>query len=91
MKLIMDNKVKIINSLMTDVFILQHAHEKRIISDRQYQNLKDFPILEKTIISLIDQVIAKGQETSHEFLQVLKEPEVLRTYPQLKDILKNVP
>lgn len=45
---------------------------------------------EKTVIDLIDQLIANGQESCSRFLEVLKEPEVLKTYPQLnKLVLRN--
>uniref|UniRef100_A0A8C4E379 CARD domain-containing protein n=1 Tax=Dicentrarchus labrax TaxID=13489 RepID=A0A8C4E379_DICLA len=70
-------------------FILQHVHAKHIITDRQYQYIKHISQPEDRITNLIDQVICKGQETCSSFLEVLKQPDVLRTYPQLKHITKN--
>ncbi|XP_035517586.1 uncharacterized protein LOC118328088 isoform X2 [Morone saxatilis] len=88
-KIITEHKVELIVCLMADhSFILQHVHAKQIITDRQYQNMKHISQPEKTITNLIDQVICKGQETCSSFLEVLKQPDVLTTYPQLKHITK---
>ncbi|XP_041858298.1 uncharacterized protein si:dkey-10c21.1 [Melanotaenia boesemani] len=86
-KWITDHKVKLISCLKADLFILQYVHEKEIVTDSQYDNLKHSSPPETTVINLIDQVIIKGQETCEKFLVVLKEPDVLNTYPQLKNIL----
>uniref|UniRef100_A0A3B5A371 CARD domain-containing protein n=1 Tax=Stegastes partitus TaxID=144197 RepID=A0A3B5A371_9TELE len=87
MKMITEHKVELIDSLRADLFILQHVHAKRIITDRQYQKLKHISQPEETVTNLIDVVIGKDEETCDQFLQVLKDPEVLRTYPGLKEIL----
>ncbi|XP_026152230.1 uncharacterized protein LOC113124004 isoform X2 [Mastacembelus armatus] len=89
-KMIMKHKVELIDCLRADCnFILQHVHARDIVTDRQYQNLKCVPKPEESIINLIDQVIAKGQESCSSFGKLLKEPEVLKTYPQLKEITKD--
>ncbi|XP_075961574.1 uncharacterized protein LOC142964886 [Anarhichas minor] len=88
-KMIVEHKVELIACLMADdFFIRQHAHAKRIITQRQYCNLKDISPPEKNVTNLIDEVIANGQESCSLFLQVLKEAEVLQTYPQLIEITK---
>ncbi|XP_037645550.1 uncharacterized protein si:dkey-10c21.1 isoform X1 [Sebastes umbrosus] len=88
-KMIIEHKVELIACLRADLsFILQHVHARHIVTDRQYQNLKHLSQPEETVINLIDQVIDKGQEYCLRFLDVLKDPDVLRTYPQLKDITK---
>ncbi|XP_029314216.1 uncharacterized protein LOC115025939 isoform X2 [Cottoperca gobio] len=86
-KMIIEHKVELIDCLMADdVFILQHVHAKRIITDRNYQRLKHISQPEKTVINLIDLVIAKGQGPCTLFLEVLKEPDILMTYPQLRKL-----
>ena len=40
---------------------------------------------EDACIDLIDTVTDRGEETSSQFLKLLKKPEILDTYPQLKD------
>ncbi|XP_067459136.1 uncharacterized protein [Thunnus thynnus] len=89
-KMITRHKVKIIDCLRRDhSYILQLVHQKEIVDERQYDKLKHISQPEQTIIDLIDQVIGKGEEYCSQFLEVLKEPDVLITYPQLKEITKN--
>ncbi|XP_068561192.1 uncharacterized protein [Cebidichthys violaceus] len=88
-KMIVEHKMKLIGCLMADdFFILQHAHAKHIVTQRQYCNLKDISPPEKKVTNLIDEVIVNGQESCSLFLEVLKEPDVLQTYPQLIEITK---
>ncbi|XP_031152379.1 uncharacterized protein si:dkey-10c21.1 isoform X3 [Sander lucioperca] len=84
-KIIKNHKVELEECLRADhSFILQHVHAKHIVTDRQYQRLKNISQPEECVIELIDQVIARGQESCSLFLEVLKEPDILQTYPQLK-------
>ncbi|KAF3695124.1 hypothetical protein EXN66_Car010800 [Channa argus] len=69
-------------------FILNCVHTRDIITDREYQNLKDISKSEKTVINLLDLVMCKGQKSCTCLLEVLRESEVLKTYPQLRDIIK---
>lgn len=84
---IKEHKVELINCLMGDVFILQCVHAKGILSPRQYGNLKHSSNPEQTVTNLIDLLMSKGEETCDQFLQILKDPEVDATYPQLKNII----
>ncbi|KAM4559418.1 uncharacterized protein PAE49_013832 [Odontesthes bonariensis] len=85
-KTIIKHKVELIGCLMVDPIIVQHVCAKSIVTHKQYLGLKVLPP-EEAITKLIDQVIGKGEVTCAQFLEVLKKPEVLETYPQLKDIL----
>uniref|UniRef100_A0A3B4G6T1 CARD domain-containing protein n=1 Tax=Pundamilia nyererei TaxID=303518 RepID=A0A3B4G6T1_9CICH len=85
---IKEHKVELINCLMGDVFILQCVHAKGILSPRQYGNLKHSSNPEQTVTNLIDLLMSKGEETCNQFLQILKDPDVDATYPQLKNIIK---
>ncbi|XP_070694614.1 uncharacterized protein [Pempheris klunzingeri] len=88
-KMIIEHKVELIDCLRADhSFILQHVHAKHIVTDREYQSIKHVSQPEKTVSNLIDQVIGKGQQSCSLFLEVLKQPDVVQTYPQLKHITK---
>jgi predicted CopG family antitoxin len=85
MKMIIENKVKLIDWLRADSgFILQHVHSKRIVTDREYQELKSISVPEAAVTDLIDKMILKKEETCSQFLDTLKESEVKDTYPELK-------
>ncbi|XP_030266949.1 putative ubiquitin carboxyl-terminal hydrolase 50 [Sparus aurata] len=93
-KMITEHKVELINCLSADhSYILQHAHAKQIITDRQYQNIKEKSpsTPQETVTDLIDHVILKtGPESWTAFLEVLKLPDVLSTYPRLKEIINEM-
>ncbi|KAM8747849.1 uncharacterized protein AB9X84_015732 isoform 2-T2 [Acanthopagrus schlegelii] len=92
-KMITEHKVELINCLMADhSYILQHSHSKQIITDRQYFNIKEKSpsTPQETVIDLIDHVILNGQKSCTLLLKVLKLPEVLSNYPQLKEILNEM-
>uniref|UniRef100_A0A3B5R2D2 CARD domain-containing protein n=1 Tax=Xiphophorus maculatus TaxID=8083 RepID=A0A3B5R2D2_XIPMA len=75
-------KVKLIECLMTDhCYVLQLVHQKSIVSLRQYQNLKSSSSPQETITGLLDLVLGKGPKKCGDFLQLLKDPEVLDTFP----------
>ncbi|KAF1382289.1 hypothetical protein PFLUV_G00142200 [Perca fluviatilis] len=87
-EIIIHHKVELVECLMADrSFILQHVHAKRIVTDRQYQRLKHISQPEERVTELMDQVIDGGQESCSRFLKVLKEPDILQTYPQLKNMV----
>ncbi|KAA8593164.1 hypothetical protein FQN60_009280 [Etheostoma spectabile] len=82
---IISHKLELVECLRADrSFILQHVYTKQIVTDRQYQRLKHISQPEESVNELIDQVIVRGQESCSLFLEVLKEPGILQTYPQLK-------
>ena len=87
MDILVANKVKLVEWLSGDLHILQHAEADGVIDMRVYRNLKQTPQLnpEDVCIKLIDTITDKGEETSCHFLQLLKKPEILSTYPQLKE------
>lgn len=90
MRTIRQHKVELIDCLMADhSFILQHVHACDIVTDREYNKLKDSDTREKAVTELIDQVLAKGQNSCSRFIQVLKMPEILCTYPQLVEMTKS--
>lgn len=92
--MIIEHKVELIDCLKADhSYILQHAHAKLIITDRQYQDIKENSpsTPRETVTDLIDYMILKnGPESWTAFLEVLKLPDVLSTYPQLKEIVNKM-
>lgn len=91
MKTITEHKLELIDCLRADhSLILQHVHAKHIVTDRQYQNLKHILQPEETVTNLIDKLIVNGQNSCSLFLEVLKEPDILETYPQLREITKKM-
>lgn len=84
---ITEHKVALIDCLRADLLILQHAQARSIISDVQYQNLMHTSPPARAVTDLLDVVVRKGPETCALFLQVLQEPDILETYPQLRNIL----
>ncbi|KAK1903496.1 Caspase recruitment domain containing protein 6 [Dissostichus eleginoides] len=86
-EMILSNKLRLIDCLSADPsFILQNVQQCNIISNRQYGNLKDLSQREETVIELIDLVISKGEKFCSLFLEVLKQPDILETYPNLNKI-----
>ncbi|XP_064817462.1 uncharacterized protein LOC135534363 isoform X2 [Oncorhynchus masou masou] len=76
MKMIIENKVKLIDWLRADSgFLLQHVHSKRIVTDREYQQLKSLSVPEAAVTDLIDKIILKKEETCSQFLDTLKESQ----------------
>ena len=86
-KMIISNKLRLIDCLSADPsFILQNVQQKNIVLNRQYRNLKDLSQPEEIVIKLIDLVISKGEKPCSLFLEVLKQPDILETYPNLNEI-----
>ncbi|XP_030283082.1 uncharacterized protein LOC115587419 isoform X2 [Sparus aurata] len=87
-KMITSHKVELISRLMADPsFILQHVQAKEIITDREYQKVKSVAQPEEKVTELLDCVISKGEDYCSRFLDILKETDVLETYPQLEGMM----
>lgn len=88
--MITEHKVMLIDCLRRDhSYILQFVHEKKIVTDRKYDQLKHLGQPEPTIIDLIDHVIGNGEKSCSQFIKVLKQPDVVSTFPQLKEMIRN--
>ena len=87
MNILVVNKIKLVEWLSADLHILQHAYSDGVIDWRVYRKLKTTPLLdaEAVCIQLIDTITGRGEETSRQFLELLRKPEILNTYPQLKE------
>lgn len=84
------NKTAIQQTLCTDHrLILNKAHEKGLITGREYNNLKSInkEDVEGHVVELVDKIMNKGEGTCRTFLDLLQtDKEVIETYPNLKDI-----
>ena len=84
MNILITNKVKLVEWLSSDLHILQHVLEDRILTPRVYRRLMNMTQPEEACIQLIDTVTSNGERTSSKFLKLLKKPEILNTYQELK-------
>ncbi|KAA0713234.1 Caspase-8 [Triplophysa tibetana] len=81
---IREHKVFLVETLCEEAdVILQHAHQEKLITPREYRNLKDVVNREKMTIDLLDKLMSKGEETCCNFVQILGNADILETYPSL--------
>lgn len=72
--------------------ILNKVDEMRLISRREYGNLKSINRgnVWEHVVELVDKIMSKGDDTCKAFLDLLRTDEDIKTtYPQLKDIQWN--
>ncbi|XP_073726937.1 caspase-8 isoform X2 [Misgurnus anguillicaudatus] len=86
---ILQNKLFLIATLQEDVtFVLQFVQENKLITDRDYNQLNDARRNEggeSTVITLLDKLRGKGEETCKKFTEVLGQIDILETFPKLKN------
>lgn len=84
------NKTAIEEILCADYgLILNKVDEKKLISRREYGNLKSISREDVWghVVALVDKIMNKGDDTCKAFLDLLQTDEDIKTtYPQLKDI-----
>ncbi|KAL7890636.1 hypothetical protein AOLI_G00001120 [Acnodon oligacanthus] len=86
MQTLLERKTFFIDTLSADAsFVLQHAEQSKIITQREYNNL-NHPnhTQENIIINLLDKVMHKGDETCLRFLQLLQHEQLQENFPGLK-------
>ncbi|XP_030013324.1 uncharacterized protein LOC115435198 isoform X2 [Sphaeramia orbicularis] len=86
---IRDHKMDLITCLGADRLILQLAQQNKVITDTEYRKIKSIPSKDDAVTELIDVVMHKGPDRCRSFLQILKEPKVVETYPLLEEIMKD--
>ena len=89
-KILITNKVKLVDWLSEDLHILDHVYSDGIITTRVHRRLKNTAQPEDAISELIDRVTGNGEGTSSQFLKLLRKPEILREYPQLKEWISSL-
>ncbi|XP_078120751.1 caspase-8-like [Sander vitreus] len=87
------NKTAIQTTLCGDHrLILNKVHEKKLITTREYNNLKSInkEDVEGHVVELVDKIMNKGEDTCNAFLKLLQADEDIKTtYPELKNIHLN--
>lgn len=86
--IIKSNKTSLLNILSDDErLILNKVQENKLITDRDYRNLKSISKedVEGRITELLDKIMGKGDERCQSFLNLLEtDAEIKETYPKLK-------
>ncbi|XP_073347631.1 caspase-8-like [Pagrus major] len=84
------NKTAILEILSTDYsLILNKVDEKKLITTREYNNLKSVnrENEEGHVVRLVDKIMGKGEDTCKKFLDLLQTDEEIKgTYPELKKL-----
>ncbi|XP_043990536.1 caspase-8-like [Gambusia affinis] len=83
------NKTKLIDVLCGDYqFILNKVQEKKLITLREYNNLKSInkEHVEGHVVEMVDKVMNKGEKTCQNFLELLQTDDIAETYPDLENM-----
>ncbi|XP_068427375.1 caspase 20, apoptosis-related cysteine peptidase [Clinocottus analis] len=83
------NKTAIHGILCGDyTFILNKVHERNLITQRDYNNLKSInkEDVEGHVVRLVDKLMDKGEDHCKDFVDLLQSDDVQQTYPALKRI-----
>ncbi|KAG9277634.1 caspase-8-like [Astyanax mexicanus] len=93
METLRKKKVFLIDTLSADSsYVLQFAQQNKIITDREYRNLKHPNYTqEKIVTELLDTVRGKGEGKCLDFLDLLKCEQLQETFPELKEHFSPVP
>uniref|UniRef100_A0A3Q3BD94 Zgc:174906 n=1 Tax=Kryptolebias marmoratus TaxID=37003 RepID=A0A3Q3BD94_KRYMA len=85
------HKVTLIEILKADAeFVLQHAHSRRLLSERGYQEVKHCHTPIKKVTELLDHIIQRGPEAAQGLLDLLREPDLQETFPSLENFVKEL-
>ncbi|XDV46346.1 hypothetical protein PO909_014254 [Leuciscus waleckii] len=88
-KFIQKHKPDLIQALMGDTeFLLQHCHARGILSNNEYNNIKDINIRSKQVRDILDYVIHKDNKHALSFLKLLKTQDMQETFPELQFLQK---
>ncbi|KAK9954547.1 hypothetical protein ABG768_016601 [Culter alburnus] len=88
-KLIQRHKPELLEALMGDAeFLLQHCHARGILSNNEYNNIKDINTRSKQVRDILDYVIHKDNKHALVFLKLLKTQDMQETFPKLQFLQK---
>nr|XP_023654737.1 uncharacterized protein LOC111837129 isoform X1 [Paramormyrops kingsleyae] len=83
-------KTKLIDILSADSdYLLQHAHSCGLLNMRKYNSIKAMNDPSEKVCEVLDCVIQKGEASSRKMLKILREADMLETFPKLR-ILRNL-
>ncbi|KAK7129246.1 hypothetical protein R3I94_017455 [Phoxinus phoxinus] len=69
-------------------FLLQHCHAQGILSNNEYNNIKDINMRSKQVRDILDYVIHKDNKHALSFLKLLKTQDMQETFPKLQFLQK---
>jgi len=88
-KLILKHKLVLLQALMGDTdFLLQHCHARGILSNNEYNNIKDIDTRSKQVRDILDYVMHKDNKCALSFLKLLKRQDMQETFPELQFLKK---
>lgn len=88
-KLILRLKPDLLEALMGDPdFLLQHCHASGILSNNEYNNIKDMNMRSRQVRDILDHVIHKDNKHALNFLKLLKTQDMQETFPKLQFLQK---
>lgn len=91
-KLIQSLKTDLIEVLVEDPdIVLQHCHSQNILSNNEYNNIKDTHKRSEQIRDILDYVINKDNKCALKFLKVLRGQDMQETFPKLQLLLSDLP
>ncbi|KAL1250302.1 hypothetical protein QQF64_021307 [Cirrhinus molitorella] len=69
-------------------FLLQHCHASGILSNNEYNNIKDINMRSRQVRDILDNVIHKDNRHALNFLKLLKTQDMQETFPKLEFLQK---
>lgn len=94
-----EDGTRLIQSLKTDLIrvlgeepdvVLQYCHSQNILSNNEYNNIKDTPKRSEQIRDILDYVINKDNKCALKFLRLLRTQDMQDTFPDLQVLLSDV-
>ncbi|XP_016376484.1 uncharacterized protein LOC107714991 isoform X2 [Sinocyclocheilus rhinocerous] len=88
-KLIRRLKTELLEALTGDPdILLQRCHASGILSNNEYNNIKDMNMRSKQVRDILDYVIHKDNKHALNFLKLLKTQDMQETFPKLHFLQK---
>ncbi|XP_016139351.1 uncharacterized protein [Sinocyclocheilus grahami] len=88
-KLIRRHKTELLEALTGDPdVLLQRCHASGILSNNEYNNIKDTNMRSKQVRDILDYVIDKDNKHALNFLKLLKTQDMQETFPKLHFLQK---
>lgn len=88
-KLIRRLKTELLDALKGDPeFLLQHCHASGILSNNEYNNIKDLNMRSEQVRDILDYVIHKDNKHALNFLKLLKTQDMQEAFPKLEFLQK---
>ncbi|XP_073679482.1 uncharacterized protein [Garra rufa] len=88
-KLIRRLKPELLEALMGDAnVLLQHCHASEILSNNEYNNVKDIGMRSRQVQDILDYVIHKDNKHALKFLKLLKTQDMQEAFPKLEFLQK---